>query len=108
LIKNQQPIVKIADFGYVHHIPISGKGTQGYVAPELLVAVTSAQQPFLIGIKIDIYSLGVTIREILSNVHPQDAGRLSAFWSNIAVRCQDRDPANRPLCSQIIQEREKL
>ena len=108
LIKDQQPIVKIADFGYIHHIPISGKGTQGYAAPELLAQLTSAQHPLLIGVKTDIYSLGVTTRQILSNAHTQNTGRLSAFWFNIAERCQDIDPTNRPFCSQIIQERENL
>jgi serine/threonine protein kinase len=107
MFKNQMPHVRIGDFGLIHRFPMSLKGTVGYIAPELLHLNTSDQVP-LIGIQTDIYALGVTIQIILETPHHQNTGKLYQFWLQVATQCRTGVPHERPLCSSILHEREKL
>jgi serine/threonine protein kinase len=107
LTKNQLPDVKISDFGCVHQLPVSLQGTTGYIAPELLCA-PEEEHSLLIGIKSDVYALGVTIQQILEIPHSQDAGHFYKFWLEIANRCQRQKAHERPSCKSILNDREQV
>jgi len=69
---NQQPIVKIIDFGVSKHQKIIGEsstpaGTPSYMAPESLVGKLS-----MVDTRNDVYSMGVLLHRLLSGSMPDD------------------------------------
>ena len=80
----------ITDFGISRHVgpgdtlTATGKviGTYGYIAPEIL----NGSPP---GVASDIFSFGVTMREITAEPLPE-------AWQSAIARCTDVDPAKRP------------
>jgi predicted GTPase len=105
LRNGQSPLFILADFGFIHRVPISIKGTEGFLAPELLV--NNAQDTFITA-KIDIYALGATIQQVLENSSADKKGKYVKFWADISRRCLLHDPFQRPTCEKILEEHNDL
>jgi serine/threonine protein kinase len=93
LRKGQSPICVLADFGFVHRVPISIKGTPAFFAPELLV--NNPENTFITA-KIDIFALGATIQQTIENSKADERGKYVKFWLEISQRCLLGDPFHRP------------
>lgn len=105
LRQNQPPIFVLADFGFVHRVPISIKGTPGFLAPELLV--NNTENTFITA-KIDMYALGVTIQQTIDNSKADKQVKYASFWAEVSRRCQSKEPFQRPTCQEILHERKTL
>lgn len=103
--KVQPPIFIIADFGFVHRVPISIKGTPDFLAPELYVHNTNNT---FITAKVDIFALGVTIQQTVDESLVSKQGKYVKFWTEISQSCRSDDPFERPTCKQILEKRNKL
>ncbi|CAF3419941.1 unnamed protein product [Rotaria socialis] len=109
LVKMNEPLPPrclIADFGFIHRVPNSVRGTLNYLAPELLEANTD-NKPF-ITMKTDVYALGVTIRDIINTSHIRKQEQFITFWTGIYKQCLQKEPADRPSCSDIIEQHHRL
>jgi serine/threonine protein kinase len=105
LRNGQLPIFVLADFGFIHRVPISIKGTEGFLAPELLP--NSTENTFITA-KVDMYALGATIKQVFENSSANKTGKYVKFWTNISQRCLSRDPLQRPTCEKILEEHNDL
>ncbi|CAF1114344.1 unnamed protein product [Adineta steineri] len=105
LREERSPIFVIADFGFIHRVPISIKGTDGFLAPEL--RANSIDSTFTTA-RIDIFSLGATIQQTIDNSRVDTNGKYVTFWVGISARCQLDSPYERPTCQNILEEHEHL
>jgi serine/threonine protein kinase len=105
LRNGQSPVFILADFGFIHRVPMSIKGTPGFFAPEILVE--NAEDTFITA-KIDIYALGATIQQVLENSSAYKKGKYVKFWTDISRRCLLQDPFQRPTCEKILEEHNDL
>ena len=105
LRQNQPPICVLADFGFVHRVPISIKGTPGFLAPELFV--NNTENTFITA-KIDMYALGVTIQQTIDYSKADKQSKYASFWAKVSQRCQSKEPFQRPTCQEILNERKTL
>jgi len=103
--KGQSPIFVLADFGFIHRVPISIKGTEGFLAPELR---TNNIDDTFITEKVDIFALGATITRTIENSRVDTNGEYVTFWAEISARCLLDSPCQRPTCENIIDEHENL
>eukprot|EP00803_Ostreobium_quekettii_P008310 evm.model.scf_263.2 EVM.evm.TU.scf_263.2 scf_263:32036-36797(+) len=102
LVDNELRNVKIADFGIskvkaFSYITGTLRGTIGYMAPEVLL---SHFMKNLVNEKIDVYSMGVVLWEMVEGKGPSDPmsfGNESLGGTNTAVSIEeDRFPITRP------------
>ena len=105
LRRNQSPIFVLADFGFIHRVPISIKGTPGFLAPELFV--NNTENTFITA-KTDMYALGVTIQQTIHNSKAEKQDKYANFWAEVSQRCQLKKPFQRPTCQEILNERKTL
>ncbi|HLP14900.1 MAG TPA: tetratricopeptide repeat protein [Bacteroidota bacterium] len=115
------PLVKIIDFGFassmVANIDQPIRGTLDYIAPEILRGDTVDE-------RIDLYSLGATLYEIIARVTPfsdydatsvikhhlstraprteERRPELPAHMHELVARLLEKDPAKRPLSARSI------
>ncbi|OHT13899.1 TKL family protein kinase [Tritrichomonas foetus] len=119
---------KICDFGLIRmktNDPMTGLvGTSHWMAPEVLMSSPYYDE------KVDIYSFGILMWELLTNERPYENDCLDAAQITMMIleqnkrppippntppdlkrlieRCWDRDPKLRPSCHEIIADLSKL
>ena len=101
----QSPIFVLGDFGFIHRAPISIKGTDRFLAPELLA---NNMNGICITAKIDIFSLGATIQQTIDDSQVNSKGKYVTFWREISTRCRLSDPYQRPTCQNILEDRKRV
>mmetsp|Transcript_47064 Transcript_47064/g.117403 ORF Transcript_47064/g.117403 Transcript_47064/m.117403 type:complete len:630 (-) Transcript_47064:389-2278(-) len=90
--------IKLCDFGLAQQIPASGwiahdgiRGTQGYLAPELLLGQSYNE-------KIDIWALGIIVYTLIAGYEPfypssdclhSDVEFDERYWSSVSDECKD-------------------
>ena len=101
-------IAKLSDFGsaqFAHLAQTPGPGCILYSAPEV-----RSEEPAQQTVKIDIYSFGVLLAEILTTDMPHDSLRIflkkaceqKPQFSSLILRCTDHNPDQRPFISDVI------
>jgi serine/threonine protein kinase len=76
MLVNDQEQLKIIDFNISEVLPADGNvrvtnkfiGTKGYAAPELIIGIEKEKSTS--GKALDIWSLGITLLELLERKHP--------------------------------------
>uniref|UniRef100_A0A0D9VLX9 Protein kinase domain-containing protein n=1 Tax=Leersia perrieri TaxID=77586 RepID=A0A0D9VLX9_9ORYZ len=124
----QRPICKIGDLGLSkvkQHTLVSGgvRGTLPWMAPELLSGKTN-----MVSEKIDVYSFGIVMWELLTGEEPYSDMRGAAIiggivnnslrpqipswcdpeWKSLMESCWATDPADRPSFTEISQRLRKM
>jgi serine/threonine protein kinase len=93
------PSFYLADFGLVHHEPVTRCGTHGYFAPE---CIRKDLGP--ITHKSDVYSWGITIRQIINLVSSRAWNTLEfTKWKEASIKCTQHSPSDRPNMAQILE-----
>ncbi|KAF0931143.1 hypothetical protein E2562_002500 [Oryza meyeriana var. granulata] len=124
----QRPICKIGDLGLSkvkQHTLVSGgvRGTLPWMAPELLSGKSN-----MVSEKIDVYSFGIVMWELLTGEEPYSDMRAAAIiggivnnslrpqipswcdpeWKSLMESCWASDPADRPSFTEISQRLRKM
>ncbi|KAI3801125.1 hypothetical protein L1987_29228 [Smallanthus sonchifolius] len=103
----QRPVCKVGDFGLSRikkNTLVSGgvKGTLPWMAPELLNGSTTR-----VSEKIDVFSFGITMWEILTGgivkdtLRPLIPDRCEPEWKKLMEQCWSTDPTSRPSFTEI-------
>ncbi|KAK2657415.1 hypothetical protein Ddye_010467 [Dipteronia dyeriana] len=128
LLVDASGVVKLADFGMAKHLTgqaadLSLKGSPYWMAPELLISVMQRDNNSDLALAVDIWSLGCTIIEMYTGKPPWSEFEgaaamfkvmrdtpsipesLSAEGKDFLRCCFQRNPADRPLASKLLEHR---
>ncbi|GLT39038.1 hypothetical protein SLA2020_132460 [Shorea laevis] len=128
LLVDASGVVKLADFGMARHLTgqradLSLKGSPYWMAPELMQAVMQKDNSSDLALAVDIWSLGCTIIEMFTGKPPWSdyegaaamfkvmrdtppiPGTLSPEGKDFLRCCFQRNPADRPSASTLLEHR---